>query len=131
MMKLAALPFALLILASCSQKNSESNEAGASLYAKHCATCHQANGMGAAPMNPPLAKTSYVLGDKTELVRIVLHGMQGQKVDGKTYHNPMPAFDYLADAEIASILTYVRSNFGNQASAITEAEVKSSRETGN
>ena len=40
----------------------------------------------------------------------------------------MPAQDYLTDEEIANILTYVRTRFGNNASAITAAEVAKCRE---
>lgn len=72
-------------------------------------------------------KTSFVLGAKTPLINIVLDGMQGVKIAGKTYLNIMPSHDYLTNQEIADVLTYVRNNFGNKASAITVADVASVR----
>ena len=43
------------------------------------------------------------------------------------YDNAMPAHDFLKDNEIADVLTYIRSNFGNKADAITADEVKAAR----
>jgi mono/diheme cytochrome c family protein len=43
------------------------------------------------------------------------------------YSNAMPPHNYLSDKQIADVLTYVRSNFGNKASAITAGQVKAVR----
>ena len=61
--------------------------------------------------------------------KILLHGISGSlTVAGKTYNGAMPAFkDKLSDAEIAAVLTYVRSNFGNSAGKVEEATVKTAR----
>ena len=102
---------------------------GAVVYKNVCLTCHQADGKGVPNMNPPLIQTSYVLGDKTKLVSWVLKGSGDEKVpiDGKYYNNNMPPQAALKDENIASILTYIRSNFSNKASAVTSAEVKAVR----
>ena len=78
-------------------------------------------------MNPPLGKTSYVLGEKPRLIKVLLNGLKGQDIDGEAYHNVMPAQATLTDQQIADILTYVRNSFGNKASAVTAAEVKAVR----
>ena len=79
-------------------------------------------------MNPPLINTSYVTGDKAKLVEWVLKGStENVPIDGKYYSNNMPPQATLKDEEIADILTYIRNSFGNKASAITAAEVKSIR----
>jgi len=110
------------------QTSKPSVENGKKLYEQYCLTCHQADGSGVPKMNPPLIKTSYVSGDKKKLVQWVLRGStESIPIDGKTYSNNMPPQDYLKDEEIADILTYVRSSFGNKASAITATEVKSIR----
>jgi mono/diheme cytochrome c family protein len=105
-----------------------SMERGKKVYETYCLTCHQADGTGVPRLNPPLVKTSYVLGDKKRLIGIVLDGFDEQvEIEGEFYANVMAAQDYLKDQEIADVLTYVRNSFGNKASPVTEAEVKSAR----
>ena len=82
---------------------------------------------GVQNMNPPLIKTSYVLGDKTRLINVLLNGMEDQEIDGESYQNVMPAHDFLTDQQIADVLTYVRNSFGNKASAVQVGEVKTAR----
>lgn len=100
---------------------------GQLIYEQNCLTCHQANGSGVPNLNPPLRGTDWVLGDKTRLINVLLKGLQGQEVEGDMYDNAMPAHDFLKDNEIADVLTYIRSNFGNKADAITTEEVKAVR----
>ena len=100
------------------------NKSGEQLYMENCLSCHQANGRGVPMIAPPLGKTSYVLGDKARIIGIVLNGFnEDVEIEGEYYSNPMPAFPQLTDEEIAKVLTYVRSNFGNNAEAITNKEV--------
>jgi mono/diheme cytochrome c family protein len=100
---------------------------GKAVYTETCLSCHQADGGGVDGMNPPLIKTSYVLGDKTRIVKVVLNGLQGVDIDGEEYNNAMPSYDFLTDQQIAAVLTYVRNSFGNKATAISAAEVKAIR----
>ena len=99
---------------------------GALIYGR-CATCHQQNGAGLAGAFPPLANSEWVTGDPGVPIRIVLHGMQGEvSVAGQTYNGVMLPYGGtgdLNDAEVAAVLTYVRSSFGNSASAITADQV--------
>jgi len=100
---------------------------GKVVYESTCLPCHQVDGLGVPNMNPPLSKTKWVLGEKAKLAQIVLNGLPGGQIDidGDTFHNPMPAqASVLSDQQIADVLTYVRNNFGNKASAVTAAEVK-------
>ncbi len=101
---------------------------GKAVYAMYCLACHQPDGMGVPGMNPPLSKTTYVSGDRTRLINIVLKGLNTDiEINGDTYSNPMPAHNFLSDQQVADVLTYVRSNFGNKAAAITPAQVKAVR----
>ncbi len=103
---------------------------GAVVYKNVCITCHMADGGGVPNMNPPLTKTEYVLGDKSRLAHIVLAGLaEPIEIDGNDYKQHMPAQAYLTDQQVADVLTYVRNNFGNKASAVQVAEVKAVRAT--
>ncbi|PRY45495.1 mono/diheme cytochrome c family protein [Spirosoma oryzae] len=100
---------------------------GQTIYEQHCLTCHQANGSGVPNLNPPLRNVDWVTGDKTRLINVLLKGLQGQEIDGETYDNVMPAHDFLTDQQLADVLTYIRSSFGNKASEIKPEEVKALR----
>ncbi len=103
---------------------------GKLVYTKICLSCHMADGGGVQNMNPPLIKTTYVLGDKKKLISIVLNGFSEHvEIDDNTYSNVMASHSYLKDKEIADVLTYVRNSFGNKASAVTTPEVKKVRAT--
>jgi len=101
---------------------------GQAVYTQYCLPCHQVDGGGVMNMNPPLIETSYVLGDKTQLINILLKGLsKGVVIDGDKYTNPMPAVNYLSDQQVSDVLTYVRNSFGNKASAVSAVEVKAVR----
>ena len=101
---------------------------GKIVYMQFCLSCHMENGEGVPGLYPPLSQTKYVLGDKEWLIKNVLLGQQGPiEVKGQHYNNIMTKLDFLRDKQIAEVLTYVRSNFGNSASAVTEEEVRKVR----
>jgi len=101
---------------------------GQQIYTQYCLSCHQADGGGVPNMNPPLIKTSYVLGDSRKLIKVVLNGfMQSVDIDGESYSNNMPPHNFLTDQQIADVLTYVRRSFGNKAVPVTVAQVKATR----
>ena len=99
-------------------------QAGKAVYDSYCLPCHMANGMGAPGMNPPLAGTDYVVGDKERLIRVILEGLSEPiEINGEIYQNAMAAHAFLSDNQIADVLTYIRQSFGNSASEITPDEV--------
>lgn len=101
---------------------------GKLLYKQYCVACHQADGAGVPKINPPLANTVYVTGDKLRLAKILLRGMDGRvEINGKFYSNRMPSFKYLSDKEIADILSFIRNDFGNRAGFVQAAEVNTAR----
>lgn len=105
-------------------------ERGRRVYEKVCLACHQADGGGVPRLCPTLEKTSWVLGDKKTLINIVLGGLKGGEIeiDGDRFDNPMPAQEAnLTDLQVADVLTYVRNNFGNNASPVSPAEVAAVR----
>lgn len=103
---------------------------GKIVYTSICLPCHMADGGGVQNMNPPLVKTTYVLGNKSALIKIVLNGFNDDvEINGQTYSNTMSAHDDLKDQQIADVLTYVRNSFGNKASAVKVIEVTKVRVT--
>ena len=101
------------------------SDEGERVYGRVCVTCHQADGAGIAPAFPPLAGSAVATGDAEVPIKIVLSGLTGEMTRDGTIFNGMmtPWASALSDAEIAAVLTYVRSNFGNSADAVTEAQV--------
>ena len=101
---------------------------GEAVFKKYCISCHQADGGGVPHMAPPLIQTKYVLGDKEDMIKILLNGLKGVEINDQSYNNPMPPLGtVLKDKEIADVLTYVRKSFGNKASAVSPEDVKKVR----
>jgi len=118
---------------------------GSATFSSLCVTCHGPNGKGIAVAGtadlaaPPLAGASKRLGgDKNNLIKIILHGLSGP-IDGKTYPSVMPSLGANSDEWVASVVNYVRYEFGNvnmrrrpndtSTPFVTPAEVKSLRES--
>ena len=113
-------------------------DAGKEVYMKAaagggmCFTCHQPNGQGLAGQFPPLAGSDWVLGDKNRLIKISMYGLMGEiEVNGIKYNNVMapPGIPpgSLTNEQIANVLTYIRNDWGNSASAVSVDEVATVR----
>jgi putative membrane-bound dehydrogenase-like protein len=102
---------------------------GRQLYADTCAECHQAKGQGVEGVFPPLVESEFVLDPQAEsLIRIVLDGLTGPvEVRGERYDGFMPPFGHLSDDELAALLSYVRSAWGNDADPVPPALVQKVR----
>lgn len=101
---------------------------GPQLYTQNCSACHGASGAGVPGAFPPLAGDPVVnAADAKMHVTVVLHGLQGKAIGGKSYSSQMPAFAQLSDADIAAIIDHERTSWGNHGAVITPSEVKSSR----
>ena len=100
---------------------------GASVYSTNCASCHGTNGQGTPTVFPPLASNSTVTGDPKQLIHIVKYGVNTPiTVGGKRYHGMMPAWSpQVSDSDLAAVLTYIRSSWGNSAAPISAADVSS------
>ena len=102
---------------------------GKQLYSAKCVACHQGSGLGVAGVFPPVAASEWVLGDEKILTNILLHGVNGEMiVKGNKYNGAMPAWKSLSDDELAAVLTYIRSDWGNAAPPIKAETIKSQRE---
>jgi len=107
---------------------------GQTVYMQVCFACHQPTGQGLPGMFPPLLGSNWVAARKPDrIIRMVLHGVTGPiKINGKPFTSPAPLMPAqgaaLSDKKIADVLTYVRSSFGNKASAVSPAQVKAIRD---
>lgn len=104
---------------------------GKAVYNKYCLTCHQSDGSGVPNMHPPLGPGSWVENEPEELIAIMMKGLSGKiEVNGQEYKNFMPSHAKLTDEEIADVLTYIRSSFGNNLGPVTPemvAKIRSGR----
>jgi nitrite reductase (NO-forming) len=99
---------------------------GKYVYDRTCFACHQSNGEGLPNAFPPLAKSDY-LNDMNAAIDVVLKGKSGEiVVNGKTFNGIMPA-QVLTDEEIANVLSYVYSSWGNNGKEVTPAQVAKRR----
>ena len=104
----------------------------ARLYTAACASCHY-NGAGQPnPLRPDLALNSAVnLDDPTNLIRVVLSGGYLPATAANPRPYGMPPFSHvLGDGEIAAVITYIRSAWGNAAAPVTGVDVMHSRARG-
>ncbi|MDT3712898.1 cytochrome c [Pseudomonas soli] len=93
---------------------------GAHTYATRCASCHGADGKGQAEWMPPLAgATSMLAAENASAINITLNGSQRIVAAGVPDAYRMPAFrEQLSDREIAEVLSFARSAWGNQGGAV-------------
>jgi mono/diheme cytochrome c family protein len=101
---------------------------GASVFASNCASCHGASGTGVPGVFPPLANDPVVTSkNPAPHITIVLKGLQGKPIGGKTYAAAMPPFSQLSDADVAAVIDHERTSWGNQAPTVTPDDVKRAR----
>ncbi|UII73580.1 cytochrome c [Pseudomonas sp. HN11] len=93
---------------------------GAHTYATRCASCHGLDGKGQPEWMPPLAgATSALAKESASAINITLNGSQRVVAAGVPDAYRMPAFrEQLSDPEIAEVLSYVRSTWGNNGGAV-------------
>jgi mono/diheme cytochrome c family protein len=103
---------------------------GAGIYAQYCARCHGGNGRGRPPSAPHLAGSSVLMSrDPTSLIRLLLAGGAAPRTESGPPVSRMPAFArQLNDAQIADVLSYIRSAWGNGAGPVTARQVRLLRE---
>ena len=103
--------------------------AGRELYVANCSSCHQASGEGLPGVFPPLKGSGVVnKDDPTKHIRAVLNGMQGARAGGVAYAAAMPPFAAaLGDGEIAAVINFERSSWGNHGAPVTAEQVAAER----
>ena len=106
----------------------EELSAGQKGYVQHCATCHRPDGNGIVGSIPPLTNSEWVSGNTSRLIEVTLAGLNIPiMVNGVSYNAEMPAYQNLADDEIAAILNYIRAEFSDVGGNIKPADIKHQR----
>jgi cytochrome c oxidase cbb3-type subunit 2 len=102
---------------------------GAALYTANCSACHQATGEGLPGAFPSLKDDAVVnKDDATKHIDVVLNGLRDARVSGVVYSSAMPPFAAtLSDTEIADLIDYERSSWGNHGKPIIAAQVGTER----
>jgi mono/diheme cytochrome c family protein len=103
---------------------------GKKVYETVCGICHGPDGMGKPGQAPPLAGSEWVnAGGFHRLAQIPLVGLNGSfQVEGKDWNlNMAPMGAALSDSDLAAVLTYIRSSWGNKAGPVTADDVKAIR----
>lgn len=106
---------------------------GRQVFEKTCIACHQATGLGQAGTFPPLAGSEWVLAPgANRIAHVVLYGLTGPiTVKGQQFNNTMLAWrDVYTDEQLAAVLTYIRSSWGNNATPVTPEMLKAARKDG-
>ncbi|MEP6655948.1 MAG: cytochrome c, partial [Betaproteobacteria bacterium] len=91
---------------------------GEKIYAANCVACHQATGQGVPGTFPALAGSKIVNGAPGDQIHIVLEGKPG---------TAMPPWKALSDSDIAAVIDYTRSSWGNKGAPVQPADVKAGR----
>jgi mono/diheme cytochrome c family protein len=109
---------------------------GVALFGSVCQTCHGKDGNGVPSLAPPLNGSEWVVGNKDKLIAIVMYGLTGPvKIAGKVYKAPeingdMPGIGQnseYTDDDIAQVLSFIRSSWGNKAEKITATDITNLR----
>ncbi len=102
---------------------------GKTVYDTHCASCHGSDGRGMPPAYPPLAgNQSIQMTSAVNPIRMVLNGGFPPGTEGNPKPYGMPPFaQLLSDDEVAAVVTYIRTTWGNQGAAITAQQANALR----
>jgi len=102
---------------------------GGKIFSQVCAACHMPNGSGVPGMQPPLVGSAVIAGDSDRLINVILKGPAAVlPADRPKYLNVMPPFATVYnDADIASLINYLRANFAPTAPKVTAEQVAAQR----
>jgi mono/diheme cytochrome c family protein len=112
-------------------RNRPAAQPGGAIYAGTCASCHGFDGRGFTPYMPAIAGNPVVLDhDPSSLINLMLNGSIPLVARGMPDAYRMPQFrQQLSDEDIADVVSFIRNGWGNQALAVTAAEVAKLRQT--
>lgn len=102
---------------------------GAQTFMARCSSCHSPDGKGQAPWISPLAGATSMMVDDASAINVTLNGSARVVADGMPDAYRMPPFrKQLSDQEMADVLTFIRSSWGNTGQPVKPESVKALRE---
>lgn len=102
---------------------------GAQTFMARCSSCHRPDGKGQAPWISPLAGATSMMVDDASAINVTLNGSARVVADGMPDAYRMPPFrKQLSDQEMADVLTFIRTSWGNNGQAVKPESVKALRE---
>jgi len=124
--------YASVTVPSVSMETNEDLRQGKQLYQIHCEECHGSSGEGEPGIYPPLAENrSVTMESPLNTIRSVLDGGYPAATEENPRPYGMPPFlQILRDKDIAFLVSFIRSAWGNSASRVTEYDVERSRRIG-
>ena len=104
-------------------------ERGRALYGENCASCHGEHGEGKPPHWPPLANNQSIeMQSAVNPIRMVLNGGYPPGTKGNPMPYGMPPFaGILSDNEIAAVVSYIRTAWGNRGTPVSAREANELR----
>ncbi len=133
-MRCALLATTALLLSACgggagdgAATPAQQMDAGARAYLTNCIACHQQDGKGTPHLQPSLVGAPVVAGPVDELIAWVMFGERPAALPAGEYAMVMPQFAYLSDAQLAAVLTHLRTSFGNAYGPVTVEQVAAVR----
>lgn len=102
--------------------------AGERAYQVNCMACHADDGSGHPPKQPALTGSPVVNGEARAMARWVMLGERPPGWSPPRNTMPMPHFAWMKDEDLAALLTYVRTTFGPNASAVTAPDIAAARQ---
>jgi mono/diheme cytochrome c family protein len=102
---------------------------GKTVYERRCASCHGAQGEGQPPHYPPLAgNQSIQMSSAVNAIRMVLNGGYPPATENNPMPYGMPPFAHtLSDDEIAAVVSFVRTAWGNRGAPVSARDANALR----
>jgi alcohol dehydrogenase (quinone), cytochrome c subunit len=112
-------------------KNGDASKPGARIYLDNCAACHRPDGVGYELVFPRLAGNPVVQsGNPQSLISVVLDGSQTPRTARTPAQFTMPSFAWrLSDKDVADVVNFIRTSWGNRASPVLSADVAKTRKS--
>lgn len=100
------------------------SEPGEIIYVQECAACHRMDGKGAPRVFPALAGNSIVFAeDPSSLIQVTMAGAKMARTPHDTMAFTMPGFYHLPNQDLADVLNFIRTSWGNHGSRISTRDI--------
>jgi mono/diheme cytochrome c family protein len=112
-------------------KNGDASKSGAMTYLDNCAACHRTDGLGSQRVFPRLAGNPVVQANNPlSLISAILDGSMTPRTGAAPAQFAMPSFaSRLSDQDMADVVNFVRTSWGNKASSVAAEDIAKIRRT--